>query len=86
MKLELYHRKSCPYSKKVRDFIDQNNLKSKVTFLEVDDIPHSTQTLLQLNGKVTVPCLVINGEPLLESDEIISWMDSNLLSENRMAQ
>ena len=42
------------------------------------DQPQFRQELLELGGTTQVPCLVINGKPLYESDDIIQWFKNNL--------
>ena len=37
------------------------------------------QTLIAVGGKRQVPCLFIDGEPLYESSDIITWVQKNLL-------
>jgi glutaredoxin len=77
MKLELYHFDSCPYCKKVRNYIEQNNLKSKIQYFDTlkDESAHAR--LMKMNGDEQVPCLVIDGKPMLESDDIIDWLKDN---------
>jgi len=38
------------------------------------------EELLALSGKTQVPCLVIDGKPMLESADIIDWLKENMLS------
>lgn len=85
MKLELYHRWGCPYSAKVRDFIKANNLEDQLKMIEVDESDNAIEKLMELNNKAQVPCLVIDGEPLLESDEIINWLEENLIGTSDQA-
>ena len=33
--------------------------------------------LLEIGGKTQVPCLVIDGKALYESDDIINWLEQN---------
>jgi glutathione S-transferase len=39
--------------------------------------PGARETLRALNGHTQVPCLVIDGRPLLESADIIDWLDAH---------
>jgi glutaredoxin len=77
MKLELYHFESCPYCRKVRTFIDKNNLKSKIQYFDIQKDPAAHDRLMKMNDDEQVPCLVINGKPMLESDDIIDWLKEN---------
>jgi len=36
-------------------------------------------TLSSLGGKAQVPCLIINGVPLYESDDIITWFKDEII-------
>jgi len=36
------------------------------------------EELISVGGKQQVPCLVIDGKAMYESDDIIEWMKSNL--------
>jgi glutaredoxin len=78
MKLELYHFESCPYCAKVRTFVDQAGIKSKITYLDTKKDSKAYDALMKMNGDDQVPCLVIDGKPMLESDDIIDWLKSNV--------
>ena len=85
MKLELYHREPCPFSAKVRNFINQNKLQPKIKYHDIDTDEDSYRALLQLTDDEQVPCLVVDGRPILESDDIIAWLSKNkseILREN----
>jgi glutaredoxin len=79
LKLELIHKWTCPYSAQVRDFIEENGLKDRIDFLEVNETEGANDRLSQLTGKTQVPCLLIDGEPQLESRDIIQWLDQSLV-------
>ena len=64
----LYTKSSCIYCQKV--FSAVKDLDQKVEFRDVDD-PSTRLELIQLGGKAQVPCLVVDGEVLYESDAII---------------
>lgn len=78
MKLELIHKWACPYSARVRDFIEERGLQERIAFQEVNETEGAKDRLVQLTGKTQVPCLVAEGEPILESRDIIEWLDRNL--------
>jgi glutaredoxin 3 len=73
--IELYHRKNCPYSAKVRDYITAHQLKKSIQYHEVDLEEDSLERLEQMTGDDQVPCLVVNKKPILESDEILEWLE-----------
>ncbi len=78
MKLELIHKWACPYSARVRDFIEERGLQERIDYQEVNETEGAKDRLVQLTGKTQVPCLVAEGEPILESKDIIEWLDRNL--------
>ena len=78
MELILYHRQYCPYSKKVRDFIEKNQIKSQIEYRDVEEDSDAMERLVKLTGGQQVPCLVIDGRPKLESENIIKWLKTNL--------
>ena len=74
MRLELYLRPGCSYCQKVLSFMNQNKID-----LPLKDMTNETnrQTLLKIGGKQQVPCLMIDGKALYESDDIIEWLKKN---------
>jgi glutaredoxin len=75
MTLELYHFEQCPYCRKVRQFIEGAGLKEKIQYYDILKDPAAHDRLLAINnGDEQVPCLVIDGKPVLESDDIIAWL------------
>lgn len=83
MKLELYHRQACPFSAKVRKFIEANGLRTFIEYHDINTSKEAHDRLLHLNRSEQVPCLVIDGQPLLESDQMIQWLDENLVKRSR---
>ena len=79
MTIELYHRWHCPYSARVRDFVDAHGLRERIEYVEISEVPGSADKLAELTGGSQVPCLVVDGEPKLESAEIVRWLDRNLV-------
>jgi glutaredoxin len=78
MKLELYHFEECPYCAKVRSYIEKTGIRTKVAYRDIDLDPHAFDTLMKLTEDDQVPCLVIDGKPMLESDDIIEWLKANV--------
>lgn len=83
MNLQLFHKWTCPYSARVRDFIEEKKLRDRIEYIDRDENETNKQKLKDRTGKTQVPCLFIEGKPLFESDEIISWLKENLLQEQR---
>lgn len=68
---QLYYKKSCPYCVKVLRFLDANSIT-----LDLRDTmqPGNQNDLVRIGGKKQVPCLVIKGRPLYESEDIITYL------------
>ena len=50
MALQLYHRWHCPYSKRVRDFIDQQKLSDRIEFIEIGEVKGAEAKLDELTA------------------------------------
>ncbi len=71
--LDLYILSTCPYCKKVMNFMDENN----ISYHKFDTINNDNALkLLNLGGKDQVPFLYNNenGDKLYESDKIIEYL------------
>ncbi len=80
MNIQLFHKWQCPYSARVRDFIDEHQLGSRIEYVEINEVEGAQDKLAQMTGKSQVPCLVVDGKPLLESAEIVQWLRQNLVA------
>ena len=66
----------CPFCTRVIDFIEDHN----ITTVEIYDTCWNKQEHLDLKekyGKTQVPLLLIDGEPLYESADIIHYLSEN---------
>jgi glutaredoxin 3 len=72
--LELYFFPDCPYCRKVLDAIDDLGLKEKVVFRNARSDPKQKEALVELTGKTQVPCLVVDGKPMHESEDIKRYL------------
>jgi len=75
MAMILYHFESCPYCVRVRNAVKELGLD-----LEMRDTREKEayrEELIVLTGKTQVPCLVIDGKPMLESADIINYLKEN---------
>lgn len=79
MELILYHRHYCPYSKRVRAFIEENHLESNFEYREIEESVDAMEKIVALTGGQQTPCLVVNGRPILSTERIISWIQGNLM-------
>ncbi len=71
--LVLYKFDACPYCQRVMNFLREHPT-IPVTYKDTSKEPTARQELLQLGGKTQVPCLVIDGQPLYESSDIVSYL------------
>jgi len=74
--LSLYVREGCPYCRKVRDYMEENDIKVPLKFIEKDE--DVRRELVQKGGKKQVPCLFVDEQIIYESNDIINWMENNL--------
>jgi glutathione S-transferase len=86
LKLELIHKWQCPYSARVRDFIDEQGLKDQIDYTEINEVEGAKDKLAELTGKSQVPCLVVDGKPMLESGDIVQWLQQNLAGQQGAAR
>ena len=70
--LELYYSPYCPYCIKVLNAL--KDMAVRVTLKNINEDKEAAKTLVEVGGKRQVPCLFINGSPLYESDDIISFL------------
>jgi glutaredoxin len=72
--LELFFFPDCPYCRKVLGAIDDLGLKDKIVFRDARSDPAEKEALVELTGKTQVPCLVIDGKPMHESEDIKQYL------------
>lgn len=73
--LILYYSPYCPYSQKVLKYI--KNIHKQVPMKNVADDPQAKAEFKKLGGKMQVPCLVIDGRAMYESNDIINWLSQH---------
>lgn len=78
MKLVLYHFESCPYCRLVRNYIDEAGIRDKIEYRDTMESKTYLGELRAATGKSQVPCLMIDGKPLLESKDIVAWLKANV--------
>ncbi len=67
----LYHKTGCPYCLKVLNYAKANDIQlDMANTLESENAAR----LIEIGGKRQVPCLVIDGKALYESDDIIAYL------------
>ncbi len=73
--LVLYHFESCPYCIYVRNYLEDKEITIPMKDTRVDE--GAQDELVAIGGKSQVPCLVIDGKALYESDAIVEWFKNN---------
>ena len=73
MTLELYKMDSCPYCRRVMDYISAAGRKD-IACRDIIASRENERTLIKVGGKRQVPCLFIDGKPMYESLDIIQWL------------
>ncbi len=69
--LTLYYMPTCPYCRKVLAYMQDHDIAMEMrNTME----PGIADELVELAGTRQVPCLIINGSPMLESDDIIAYL------------
>ena len=75
MSMILYHFESCPYCAKVRNAVKE--LGAPLEMRDTRENDAYREELIELTGRTQVPCLVIDGKPMHESDDIIDYLKEN---------
>lgn len=74
--LILYKKDTCPYCRKVMEYISSAG-REDIKYRDIVHDPEAAKELMQVGGKLQVPCLFIDGAPMYESLDIISWLEAN---------
>ncbi|MCD1146760.1 glutathione S-transferase N-terminal domain-containing protein [Peptoniphilus sp. KCTC 25270] len=78
-KYTLYAATYCPYCKKVEAFIEEKGLGDKIPVEYIDKSEEAKEALIAGGGKKQVPCLKIDEEWMYESNDIINYIEKNLV-------
>jgi glutaredoxin 3 len=73
--MKFYYFATCRFCQRVLTTIDALNIRSHFEFLDIQEHPEFGEELEKLNGTRQVPCLVVDGKPMLESLDIISYLN-----------
>ncbi len=71
----LYFKPTCPYCRKVLAYMDGAGIE--LDQRDVNDAKNADD-LVRIGGKLQVPCLVIDGKAMYESDDIIAFLKEQL--------
>lgn len=66
----------CPYCDKVISYMKDNDIELELVDIHAN--PNNREELIRLGGKVQVPMLLIDDNPLYESEDIIKWFKENM--------
>jgi len=72
--LVLYKFDACPFCARVQRVVAQLDLPVPMRDTRTD--PGARTELTRRTGGAQVPCLFIDGQPLLESRDIITWLEA----------
>lgn len=76
MTLELYKMDTCPYCRRVMDYIASTG-RTDIVYKDILKSDEAEATLIAVGGKRQVPCLFIDGKPMYESMDIIHWLEAH---------
>lgn len=69
---ELFYKPTCPYCQKVFRYMEEHGIELPLRDISAE--PGAREELIAMGGKGQVPCLMIDGKPLYESDDIIAYL------------
>lgn len=75
--LTLYQYSTCPFCQKVLRFMSQNGIELPLKDTMMD--PDARGELIELGGRGMVPALRIGDEIMYESNDIIAWLQENVV-------
>ena len=76
---ELYFKPDCPFCLKVLNYFKDNGIIKFISYnIEDETAGYENQEKLEkVGGKIQVPCLVVDGKAMYESDDIIDFLRDN---------
>ena len=72
--LVLYQYPECPFCAMVLSHMQGLDIEIETKNVRMN--PQFRNELIEATGKTQVPCLFIDGKPMFESQDIISWLES----------
>lgn len=76
MKLELYMFETCPFCRRVMNYIAESG-RTDVELHDIHKNAADRMRLIEVGGMEQVPCLFIDGKPMYESLDIIDWLKAH---------
>lgn len=74
----LYFKPTCPYCTKVLAYMQEQDI---VCDMKDTLDPANADELIRIGGKRQVPCLVIDGQAMYESNDIIQYLHGLVAAE-----
>lgn len=71
----LYIRSTCPFCLKVLRYMDGAGIE--LPMVDINGDRKAADDLVAIGGKQQVPCLVIDGKAMYESDDIIAYLQQH---------
>ena len=72
--LTLFYKENCPFCQKV--FTQKEKISPIISLKNIYIDLKAREKLLSFRGKIQVPCLFIDNQPLYEPEAIISWLQN----------
>jgi glutaredoxin-related protein len=73
----LFVKSDCGFSRKAMLARENLHLQNELPLRNVTEDPKAREDLVRLSGKDQAPCLMIEGNPIQESDEIVQYLVSS---------
>ncbi len=70
----LYVKSTCGFSLKARNARENFHLADAIALKNVDEDASAKAELIKVGGKDQAPCLVVDGKPMYEADDIVKAM------------
>jgi len=71
----LFYKTNCGFCRKVIRYMEENDIS--IPLKNVTENSQIREELITIAGKTQVPCLIVNGKFIHESDDIIQWLKDN---------
>jgi glutaredoxin 2 len=72
IELTLFKYDACPFCQRVMGVIDELGITVEMRDTRRD--PEARRQAVQLGGRTQVPMLLVNGEPMYESSDIVHYL------------
>jgi hypothetical protein len=70
----LFVKSSCGFSQKVMLVRENLHLEDRIQLKNVTDDAKAKEELVRVSGKDQAPCLIVDGKPMQDSDEIVRYL------------